>query len=285
MSQQVSTALQVQPPRTGTYLHSSWRWCRLRQHYAAAYAMAQWMALALCSTALLTAAASAGLRAPLGLELHPRPTDLSSAYELHSRAFRAARKTERGEGHTRTDRPGSGAGGSCATAASAAPSPLIDPTALGADPTGKTDSTAAFMRALELMAGNATGRAAVPMASGIQNCGGVTLDLGGGEYLLSQPLAFPDFRGNYRVRGGTLRASGAFPAGRFLIEVGSTGCVPKDHQNVCSEFIGMDNLFLDGGHVAAGCVQVSMTMGTTIGPSAFCTGACAVGRAAAHCFS
>ena len=50
-------------------------------------------------------------------------------------------------------RPGSGAGGSCATAASAAPSPLIDPTALGADPTGKTDSTAAFMRALELMAG------------------------------------------------------------------------------------------------------------------------------------
>ena len=70
-----------------------------------------------------------------------------------------------------------------------------------------------------------------------------------------------------------------------LIEVGSPGCAPKDHQSVCSEFVGMDNLFLDGGHVAAGCVQVSRTMGTTIGPSAFCTGACAVDRAAAHCFS
>ena len=100
----------------------------------------------------------------------------------------------------------------------------------------------------------------------------MTLELGGGEYLISRPLAFPDFLGNYRVRGGTLRASASFPGDRFLIEVGSTGCVPKDHQNVCSEFIGMDNLFLDGSHVAAGCVQVSMTMGTTIGPSAFCTG-------------
>eukprot|EP01045_Picozoa_sp_COSAG04_P058064 COSAG04_NODE_28024_length_278_cov_0.832402_1_plen_41_part_10 len=33
------------------------------------------------------------------------------------------------------------------------------------------------------------------MASGIANLGGATLDLQGGEYLISAPLAMPDFRG------------------------------------------------------------------------------------------
>ena len=156
------------------------------------------------------------------------------------------------------------------------------------------------------------------MASGIANLGGATLDLQGGEYLISAPLAMPDFRGecrgrgaegqpelgaslswggrggllhsrwggtgplsrvdsggagarcssltdraaagNWRIRGGTLRASPHFPSHRFLIEVGTDTCTPKDHQKVCSEFVGMDNIFLDGGHSAAGCLKVSLTM-------------------------
>ena len=66
--------------------------------------------------------------------------------------------------------------------------------------------------------------------------------------------------GNWRIRGGTLRASPHFPSARFLIEVGTDTCTPKDHQKVCSEFVGMDNIFLDGGHSAAGCLKVSLTM-------------------------
>jgi hypothetical protein len=205
------------------------------------------------------------LRAPSEqLRSRPRPHDVASASALHADALAAARKTAGRHGHTLT----------ASSQQSAAPTPasgLILPSAFGADSTGKLDSTQAFARMIAALSN--TTRAATPMmASGIHNLGGATLDLEGGTYLISAPLAMPDFRGNWRIRGGTLRASPSFPKNRFLIEVGSHSCQPKDNQNVCSEFVGMDNIFLDGGHTAAGCLKVSLTMGTTFGPSAFCTG-------------
>lgn len=59
---------------------------------------------------------------------------------------------------------------------------------------------------------------------------------------------------------------------RYLIEVGSVGCTPKDNQKVCNEFIDVHDVFLDAGHTAAGGVHVAMTMGATVGPSVFVTG-------------
>ena len=56
------------------------------------------------------------------------------------------------------------------------------------------------------------------------NLGGATLDLGGGEFLVSAPLVIPPHVGNVRIRGGTLRASASFPPTRFLIEIGEDKC-------------------------------------------------------------
>jgi hypothetical protein len=88
---------------------------------------------------------------------------------------------------------------------------------------------------------------------------------------------FPDFNGNYRISGGMLRASSSFPSDRFVIEVGTEACTPKDQQQVCSEYVALESLFVDGGHKATGCVRIDKTMGTTFGPSAFCTGFSEVG--------
>lgn len=161
----------------------------------------------------------------------------------------------------------------CGASASAGDSTAgtYSPVDFGADPTGQTDSTAAFAAAMAAVV-NVTGRAARPMASGIVNLGGATLDLGGGQYLIGAPLVIPPFTGNVRIRGGTLRASASFPGARFLIEVGDSACTPKGSQGVCNEFVAVEDMFLDGGHVAAGGIAVYKTMGTTVGPSAFITG-------------
>ena len=47
------------------------------------------------------------------------------------------------------------------------------------------------------------------MASGIANLGGATLDLQGGEYLISAPLAMPDFRGECTALAAVERGRGA----------------------------------------------------------------------------
>ena len=149
--------------------------------------------------------------------------------------------------------------------------PTVSPIDFGADPTGATDSTAAFTNAMAALL-NHSSHAVPPMADAIVNLGGATLDLRGGEYLVSQPLIIPKLVGNVRIRGGSLLASPSFPAGRFLIEVGEEGCNAKVPQAVCNEMIGLDSIFLDAAHVAAGGIKVASTMGTTIGPSSFFTG-------------
>jgi len=147
----------------------------------------------------------------------------------------------------------------------------IDPLEFGADPTGRTDSTDAILMAVAA-AFNVSNVQPIKMASNINNLGGATLDLNGGEYLISKPIPISLLVGNVRIRGGTLRASQSFPSASFLIEVGSSDCKPADKQNVCNEFIVIEDMFLDGSHIAAGGINVFSTMGTTIGPSMFITG-------------
>lgn len=146
----------------------------------------------------------------------------------------------------------------------AAASPVVFPTSLGADPTGVADSTAAFTAALGAVLARRTGK---NMSDGIADLGGVVLDLQGGEYLISAPLAIPQFFGNMRIIDGTLRASPGFPAARFLIEVGATPCKTPSGQGSCNENVGMSGLTLDGSHVAAGCLKIAATMGATLDAS------------------
>jgi hypothetical protein len=63
----------------------------------------------------------------------------------------------------------------------------------------RTDSTDAIEAAMAALT-NVSARAAVPMASGIANLGGATLDLAGGEYLVSRPIVIPPMVGNVRIR-------------------------------------------------------------------------------------
>jgi hypothetical protein len=142
-------------------------------------------------------------------------------------------------------------------------SPVVFPTSFGADPTGKTDSTAAFTAAMNAVVSRSNGN----MSDGISDLGGVVLDLQGGDYLISSPLVVPQFVGNLRIIDGTLRATPSFPADRYVVEIGSRPCNTKSGQGSCNENIGMSGLTLDGSHVAEGCLRISATMGATLDAS------------------
>ena len=64
------------------------------------------------------------------------------------------------------------------------------PTDFGGDPSGELDSTVAVLHAVATMLAecaflNGTARAGTrPMISGVSNCGGATLDLRGGQFLI-----------------------------------------------------------------------------------------------------
>ena len=146
--------------------------------------------------------------------------------------------------------------------------PLITPVAFGADPTGATDSTAAFRSAVSAMLQRADGQLAAP----IRDLGGVTLDLLGGKYTTDNPVAFPSNVGNFAVTQGSIAAASTFAPGRALLEVGTLACETTSPQGVCNEYVNLHNLFLDGGHVASGGIHVYNTMGVTIGPNAFIIG-------------
>jgi hypothetical protein len=150
-----------------------------------------------------------------------------------------------------------------APAPAAADSPVVFPTTFGADPTGVADSSAAFAQAIAALLAHGRGN----LSDGIRDLGGAVLDLQGGTYLLSQPLAIPQYVGNLRVIDGTLRASPAFPPAGFVLTVGGGACSPPSGQGSCNENVGMSGLTLDGAHVAAGCLKVSSTMGATLDAS------------------
>ena len=141
--------------------------------------------------------------------------------------------------------------------------PVVYPTSFGADPTGKTDSAAAFAAAMTAVLSRASGN----MSDGILDLGGVVMDLQGGDFLLSSPLTVPQFVGNMRIIDGTLRATPNFPADRYVLEIGSRPCNTPSGQGSCNENIGMSGLTLDGSHVAAGCLHIAATMGATLDSS------------------
>lgn len=65
-------------------------------------------------------------------------------------------------------------------------------TAYGADPTGKTDSTEAIMRAISDAFQAKDGKV---LMTGIANLGGAEIHLEGGSYKISSPLRLPSAGG------------------------------------------------------------------------------------------
>merc|ERR1711871_1423452 len=82
---------------------------------------------------------------------------------------------------------------------------IISPTDFGADPTGRKDSTLGIQQAVSALLKQCDGseRARHYMAKGIADCGGVVMDLSGGEFLISEPIVIPPGVGNININGGT----------------------------------------------------------------------------------
>ncbi|KAF8411287.1 hypothetical protein HHK36_003834 [Tetracentron sinense] len=89
------------------------------------------------------------------------------------------------------------------------------PIGYGADPTGAQDSSDAILMAL----GDAFQlQNELVLLPGVNDLGGVVIDMQGGNYKISKPIRFPA-QGGGNVHGGTLRASDTFPGDRHLIEL------------------------------------------------------------------
>ena len=156
-------------------------------------------------------------------------------------------------------------------------STLFLPTAYGADPLGVVDSTPAFTRLMaDLLAVNHSHR----LANNIVDLGGATVDLQGGDFLISQPLVLPFCYGNVRFQRGTLRASPTFPTSSYLLVLGSGStdkCKATD-QDTTMENVAVSEMMLDGQQRAMGCLQISSTMGAVL-QSNFYLGFTAIGIA------
>ncbi|XP_077244437.1 pectin lyase-like superfamily protein [Tasmannia lanceolata] len=106
------------------------------------------------------------------------------------------------------------------------------PIGYGADPTGQEDSSDALLSAVEEAFGVQNGLELLP---GINDLGGVVIDLQGGNYKISKPIRFPPSGGgNVLIHGGTLRASADFPTDRYLIELNSTSSSQTMHHQELS---------------------------------------------------
>ncbi|GAV75552.1 Beta_helix domain-containing protein [Cephalotus follicularis] len=93
------------------------------------------------------------------------------------------------------------------------------PIGYGADPTGAQESSDAILNALNDAFQVQSG---LELVAGVNDLGGVIIDLQGGNYKISKPITFPaSGGGNVVVQGGTLRASDTFPNNRHLIELSS----------------------------------------------------------------
>ncbi|XP_027348424.1 polygalacturonase QRT3-like [Abrus precatorius] len=90
----------------------------------------------------------------------------------------------------------------------------------GADPSGSEESSDAILKAVDEAFGLQKG---LELVRGVNDLGGVVIDLQGGNYKISKPITFPSSGGgNVVVKGGTLRASDTFPGDRHLVELWSS---------------------------------------------------------------
>ncbi|GFS39996.1 pectin lyase-like superfamily protein [Actinidia rufa] len=145
------------------------------------------------------------------------------------------------------------------------PSPRVyEVTSYGADPTGKTDSTEAILRAISDafdVAGGSSSSDGLFLMEGIVNLGGAHINLEGGTYTISRPLRLPSTgRANFRITGGTLKASDNFPVDGYLIDLSAS----YDNGNEYNyEYITLRDLMLDSNFRGGG-IQVVNSLRTSI---------------------
>ncbi|OAY54450.1 polygalacturonase QRT3 [Manihot esculenta] len=110
------------------------------------------------------------------------------------------------------------------------------PIGYGGDPSGEEESSDAILNALNDAFQLQNG---LTLVSGVNDLGGVVIDLQGGNYKISKPIRFPPSGGaNVVVKGGTLRASDTFPGDRHLIEVWSPNSKPIDNSDSIDDLHG-----------------------------------------------
>eukprot|EP01084_Bolivina_argentea_P248866 416385_1 len=147
--------------------------------------------------------------------------------------------------------------------------PVVYITDFGGDPTGVNDSTSAFEAAISEALKK--GAPNTYLSNNIKDCGGVTIDLAGGDYLVSKPVTIPQMYGNLRIIHGTIRASQSFtPKNGALVTIGGETCT--NDQKSCNENIGIENMMLDCKNICGTALLVQTTMGTVIGPQIFVLG-------------
>ena len=152
-------------------------------------------------------------------------------------------------------------------AAPAGPAPgsrVFSPIDYGADASGATDATAGVAAAVAALLASCAEPTRARLADYVFDCAGATLDLSGGEYLISAPLAIPPGYGDLHVMQGSLHASAAFPRDRFLIEVGNS-TVGGRGNNID---VSLSALFLNA-YQAAGCIHTESLLGGVIGPQVY----------------
>jgi hypothetical protein len=73
---------------------------------------------------------------------------------------------------------------------------VLYPSEYGADPTGSEESSDAIMKAVEDAYKLQKG---IELVAGVNDLGGVVIDLGGGDYKISKPITFSPGAGNIVV--------------------------------------------------------------------------------------
>lgn len=208
------------------------------------------------------------------------PMTLTQAKIIHQHAMRATHSVMRSHGHlprTQNDKDATIMSPLPLDCRTTTPKTLVSPIDYGADPTGQEDSTPAFTQLMkDLLQSTTTPPHRRPMAANITNLGGITLDLQGGMYLISQPIVIPPYYGNLHIINGSFQASSEFPPDRWLMEIGSNDdkglfCHPiipgtnkTDQQQSCNEFIDVTNVLLDANFRAAGGIRIAQVMGTSL---------------------
>ncbi|XP_028759229.1 polygalacturonase QRT3-like [Neltuma alba] len=132
------------------------------------------------------------------------------------------------------------------------------PTSYGADPTGKSDSTEAILKAIQDATRIPTKKR--HLMPGVTDLGGARIDLQGGNYLINHPLRLPATGfGNLVIHGGTIRASENFPPNAYLIDLSETSNKGKQTQKASPnpsqynyEYITLKDLLLDSNFKGGG---------------------------------
>eukprot|EP00041_Stephanoeca_diplocostata_P019562 m.424050 g.424050 ORF g.424050 m.424050 type:complete len:533 (+) comp21336_c1_seq6:53-1651(+) len=156
---------------------------------------------------------------------------------------------------------------------------IIQPVAFGADPTGKTDASAAMTAAVKAFTSLGVGTT----DQGAVDLGGAVFDLSGGIYMISQPLLFPPGYSNFLIERGTLVASPLFPKtpNMYLLQVGGLGPCNStsggSNNKDCNADVNIQSVTFDGHGLAYGALLVADTMDTNIGPAIMVMGFTAVG--------